>query len=403
MTYKNWKRCTLGDVVTFQRGHDLPVKETTGGIYPVVGSNGIIAYHNQFTTSRPCLTIGRSGNVGGVHFFNMDCWAHNTTLYAKEFKGIDPKFLYYYLKTLRLVEYRSGSAVPTLNRNHIHPIEICIPESLLEQEKITLMLSVLDEKIELNNRMNKVLEEMAQAIFKRWFVDFEFPNESGEPYKSSDGKMGWCEELKKEIPKGWEVQVLPQVADIIDCLHSKKPDRQKEGRVLLQVWNIAEAGKLDMSDKYLISEEDYQKWISRIEVKEGDCVITNVGRVGAVAQIPSKYKFAVGRNMTAVRPHINKISPTFLLEYLLSEEMRKEINSKMDTGTILDSLNVKGIMKLRIILPPFTVIEAFENIVRPIRKKIEDNIKLNFLLSNLRDTLLHKLMSGEIDVSQVEL
>ncbi|WP_123043468.1 restriction endonuclease subunit S [Cohnella candidum] len=288
---------------------------------------------------------------------------------------------------------QTGGTRAALTKGMIENFEIPVPD-LKEQELICRILAPLDKKIGINESINNRLKEMAQALFKRWFVDFEFPSENGEPYKSSGGEFEESE--LGLIPKGWKVKVLSEVTQVIDCLHSKKPKDLGTGKTLLQVWNIADNGCLDTTKKYLISEEDYKLWTSRIEVKEGDCVITNVGRVGAVAQIPTGKKYAIGRNMTAIRPQV--IPPTFLIEYLLSDTMNIEISKKVDSGTILDSLNVKGIMKLRMVIPPDDVLNKFESLTRPLRASVEVNIEENKNLIVTRNALLPKLISGEIRV-----
>ena len=194
----------LGELLNFRRGHDLPKTKMQEGLIPVVGSNGVIGFHNKFTTRAPLLSIGRSGNIGNPFYLNKDCWAHNTTLYVDDFKGNVPRYLYYLLKTLDLSYYGGGSAVPTLNRNYIHPLMISATSDIKEQKAIAATLSCLDDKIELNNRMNDTLEQMAQALFKSWFVDFE-PFQDGEFEDSELGK----------IPKGWEVGALSDVCDVL--------------------------------------------------------------------------------------------------------------------------------------------------------------------------------------------
>jgi len=387
MSSDEWQEIRLGEFVNFRRGHDLPKIDMVEGPYPVVGSNGIIGFHNIYTTKAPCLSIGRSGNLGNPCYINKDCWAHNTTLYVDDFKGNDPKFAYYFLRTLDLGYFGGGSAVPTLNRNHIHPLQIRISRNLSEQKAIAATLSCLDDKIELNNRMNKTLEEMAQAIFKSWFVDFE-PYQDGEFVDSELGR----------IPKLFTVSTIGDFSDVIDCLHSKKPNRCKSGKPFLQLNNIRDSGLLDMKDIYYISESDYLQWITRCEATEGDCVITNVGRVGAVSQIPEGIKAALGRNMTCVRCRKENPYPTFLIECLVSEQMKHEIEKKTDSGTILDALNVKSIPKLRFICPDKRSLDTFEKTARPIRQHMENIIRENRQISQLRDTLLPKLMSGEIRV-----
>ena len=150
-----WKECLLGDLITFQRGHDLSKSKMSGNGYPVVGSNGIIGFHNEYTTEYPSITVGRSGNVGKPYIVYGRSWSHNTSLYIKEFKGTDPIFIYYFLQTLDLGNYAGGSAVPTLNRNHIHSLNVRVPADVSTQEKIANTLKALDDKIDKNTDINK--------------------------------------------------------------------------------------------------------------------------------------------------------------------------------------------------------------------------------------------------------
>ena len=160
----NWKTCQLGDLITFQRGHDLPKSKMKGGIYPVVGSNGIIGYHDEYTTESPSITIGRSGNVGKPFLYKGRSWSHNTSLYIREYKDIDPIFIYYFLQTLDLGNYAGGSAVPTLNRNHIHTLTVTVPVDKNEQRQIASVLSVLDDKIEQNTEINENLAALRSSF-----------------------------------------------------------------------------------------------------------------------------------------------------------------------------------------------------------------------------------------------
>ena len=164
-----WLETTLGNLITLQRGHDLARTEMKLGSIPVAGSNGIIGYHNQATTKALGITIGRSGNIGNPHIYKEDFWAHNTTLYVKDFKGNNEIFVYYLLKSIDFAGFNVGSAVPTLNRNHIHPIVIQkpLPE---EQKAIASVLSSLDDKIDLLCRQNTTLERIAETLFRQWFI-----------------------------------------------------------------------------------------------------------------------------------------------------------------------------------------------------------------------------------------
>mgnify|MGYP001022902449 CR=1 FL=1 len=157
-----WKDCHLGDILTFQRGHDLPKKQMVSGEYPVVGSNGVIGYHNEYTTEAPSITIGRSGNTGNPFIVYGRSWSHNTTLYIKAFKDSDPVYVYYLLKTLNLGNFAGGSAVPTLNRNHIHNLDISVPP-LPGQVEIGRTLRALDDKIANNSKINHHLASLRSA------------------------------------------------------------------------------------------------------------------------------------------------------------------------------------------------------------------------------------------------
>jgi len=361
-----------------------------------------------------------AGNIGQVAYIPENSKYERYIISQRQFymrcnlKKVLPGFVTYYFKSPegrhKLLANTSSTGVPSISRpvSYLRTIEVPVPP-LPEQRAIAHILGSLDDKIELDRKMNETLEAMARAIFKSWFVDFDpvrakaegrdsgLPDEIAALFPDSfeDSELG-------EIPKGWRVGTIGQVADVTDCLHSKKPERKDSGRPLLQLCNIRDDGLIDMTNTYHISEEDYQKWISRIEASEGDCVITNVGRVGAVSQIPEGSKAALGRNITAIRCKFDFNYPTFLIELLLSNFMRKEIAAKTDDGTILSALNVRNIPKLRMVIPQKVILNKFEFINRPIRRKMERNHKQSRTLVAIRDTLLPKLISGELHVPNVE-
>ncbi|MGI0021272.1 MAG: restriction endonuclease subunit S [Nitrososphaeraceae archaeon] len=288
-----------------------------------------------------------------------------------------------------------GSVIRHFGPMHLRQMSVILPPPD-EQRSITHILGTLDDKIEINQEMNKTLESIAQAIFKYWFIDFEFPNEEDKPYKSSGGEMVYNKDFEKDIPKGWQVKELPEVAKIVDCLHITKPIETKNEAYLLQVFNIVEYGLIDLSKKFHVSDEAYEFWTKNIEVVEGDCIISNAGRVGAIGQIPYWLKGGIGRNITAVRPVT--ITPTYLVEYLFSKFGQQEIEKQTDSATVLNTLNVRGIKKIKILIPHEKMMKKYEEISRPIRKKMEVNyINMSNLIS-LRDSLLPRLLSGKIRV-----
>lgn len=390
---------TLGELIEFQRGYDLPKSSFKEGIIPVISSNGILGYHNEYKVRGPGITIGRSGTVGFPHYIKENFYPHNTALYIKDFKGNHHKYIYYLLRTLGLNKRGSGSGVPTMNRNHLHPLKVNAYLNFTTQQKIADVLSVLDSKIEINNRINAELELMAKTLYDYWFVQFDFPHKNGKPYKSSGGKMVWNEELKREVPEGWQVEGIEKSCTIIDCLHSKKSEFlfEDEHSFLLQLDNIKDDGLLDLTNKYYVTKEEYKRWTSRIEVKENDILITNAGRVAATVQIPKDLASGIGRNITAIRP-IN-INPTYLFLSFQGADIKRQIRLNTDSGAFFTSFNVKGIKKLQFIRPKNNVEEKFEEIVCPVRNKRELNNLENQKLTHLRDWLLPMLMNGQVKVN----
>ena len=234
-----WIDTTIGEQATLQRGIDITRAEQRPGAVPVISSGGVSSHHDTPAASGPGVILGRKGVVGSVYFVESDYWPHDTTLWVKDFHGNDRRFVYYFFKwmAVRIATMDVGSANPTLNRNHVHPIEIRWPP-LPEQRAIAHILGTLDDKIELNRRMNETLEAMARALFKSWFVDFDpvrakcvlstvegaegrpsassgqafpgLPKPLGELFPDSfeDSELG-------EIPKGWEVRRFADTVDII--------------------------------------------------------------------------------------------------------------------------------------------------------------------------------------------
>ena len=205
------EKIRLGDLVEFQRGYDLPKNEFKNGNIPVISSNGILGYHNEVKVKEIGITIGRSGTVGFPYLIKQDFFPHNTTLFIKNFNGNNVIYIYYLLKSLNLNEYKSGSGVPTINRNHLHPLKVTATKNKETQQKIAKILSDIDDKIEVLHQINDNLSELAKTIYDYWFVQFDFPDENGKPYKTSGGKMVYNDILKREIPEGWEVKSLGEI------------------------------------------------------------------------------------------------------------------------------------------------------------------------------------------------
>jgi type I restriction enzyme S subunit len=225
MTSTSWREMTLGEFVRLQRGHDLPERDRRRGPVPIMGSAGQNGFHDTAKAKGPGVVIGRSGvgSMGVVTFCATDFWPHNTVLYLTDFLGNDERFTYYLLRQLNLRRFDSGSAQASLNRNYIYPIPVHVPWPP-EQRAIARILGTLDDKIELNQRMNGTLEAIARAIFKAWFIDFE-------PVKArTAGARGFrgmpqdvFEQLPDQfveselgtVPAGWEVVRLSELVQLL--------------------------------------------------------------------------------------------------------------------------------------------------------------------------------------------
>ncbi len=334
-------------------------------------------------------TIGRMAIAPDNELTRKTTFQKSVAILKPAADRVEPSFLYYTLQAdiHRLIEYAGGTAQKNLLLRDLRAFEVLVPPQPVQQ-RIAGILSTYDELIENSQRRIRILETMASALYREWFVNFRFPGHEKIPRVASP--LG-------EIPKGWEVREMQEVADVIDCLHSKKPKEEEGGPgILLQLNNIGDDGKLDMQEQFRISAEDYRLWTSRIELQPGDCVVTNVGRVGAIAQIPEGIKAAPGRNMTAIRVRTGKLTPSYLIDYLLSSHMKSEVAKKKDLGTIMDSLNVKGIIRLHVPCSPFELMERYESVARPIRRRIELMVEQIHNLRRTRDLLLPRLLSGKV-------
>lgn len=223
------------DFITLKRGYDLPTRKRKTGNVPVLSSSGISGNHNEYKVDGPGVITGRSGLIGSVYYIRKEFWPLNTTLYVTDFKGNNPLYVYYKLKTINLKNFATGSSVPTLNRNHLDSIDVNIHDKE-KQKKQIFILEKIDKKINLNRQIIANLEELSQTLFKRWFVDFEFPDENDNPYKSSGGEM--IDSELGEIPSGWQVGVLSDMTEII-MGQSPKSDTYNNNKVGLPLLNGA--------------------------------------------------------------------------------------------------------------------------------------------------------------------
>ena len=390
----DWRETILGELITFQRGHDLPQTQFKDGKYPIFGSNGIIGYHDEYTTDAPGITIGRSGSIGNPFYIESKFWAHNTTLYVKKFHNSFPKFIFYLLTNINFQLFNSGSAVPSLNRNYIHPFPVLVPE-IQEQKRIADILSCLDAKIKNLRSQNQTLEKIAQTLFDRWFIDFEFPNDSGEPYKSSGGAMVASE--LGDIPVGWRVGKLGDVATNHSETHKFKDKKEiifvntgdvQEGFFLHETYSAistlpGQAKKRIAENNILYSEiRPINKRFAYVTYKDNldDYVVST--------------KFMVIKANDLILPR---------LLYLILKRRETVQNfqqvAESRSGTF-PQITFESISDFSILLANTSIQQKLMSTITPLLEKKEFNNHKIQTLTKTRDTLLPKLMSGQIRIPE---
>lgn len=323
--------------------------------------------------------------------FQSDDYVASTKLMVlrKKNEMITSNFLYQILKSDDLInelqviaESRSGT-FPQITYNELSRMKIKLPP-LDEQKAIAHILSTLDDKIEVNNQINKTLENMAQAIFKQWFVDFEFPNEDGEPYKSSGGEM--IESELGLIPKGWVVGKLDDIATIVMGQSPKGTSYNEvgDGEVFYQ-------GRTDFSSRFPIRRLFTTE--PKRMANDGDVLMSVRAPVGDLNV--ANERCCIGRGLSAIS------SSADLSSYILyvMHDLRERLNVYNGEGTVFGSINQKDLKSIKVISSCDNKTEiAFDDLIQPIDRMIRNNEDETRRLINLRDRLLPKLMSGEIRV-----
>lgn len=316
---------------------------------------------------------------------------------------INNEYLKYYLLEPKVKDYllmisSSGGTRNAITKNMLEELVIQLPD-LPTQTAIAEILSSLDDKIELNNKINQELENLAQTLFKQWFIDFEFPNENGEPYKSSGGEM--AESELGEIPKGWEVYRFKDIVSNYIDNRGKTPPLANDGIPLVEVKHMVDIGIYPSlkTDKFL-SKEVYDTFL-RAHLLEDDILMSTVGTIGRLNIVPDFQIFAIAQNVLGIRFKKDLISQLFMFCLMRTKGFNDEINSRL-IETVQSSIKRSDLEKIPVILPKRILVERFDDIVKDMFDRIKTSSSEIDELINLRDILLPKLISGELEVSQTQ-
>ena len=372
---RGWRPAVLKDLVFFQRGFDITKAQQKDGNVPVVSSSGINSYHSESKVDGPGVVIGRKGSLGTVHYVDCPYWPHDTTLWSKDLKGNNPRFVYYFLHTLGLERYDVGNSNPTLNRNHIHGLEILLPNIEI-QGRIVRTLSTYDDLIENNRRRVQLLEQAARLLYKEWFVHLRFPGH--EHVKIKDG-----------VPEGWEMRDLSTLCmDIRESVYPKN---------------------LPPETAYVGLEHIPRRSITLCEWGQAADVDSN------------KFKFGKGDILFGkIRPYFHKVCFTpcdgiassdaiiirpamdFLYQYVLSllssDEFVALASKTVREGSKMPRADWKFLLKAKFLVPHKNLIRLFSDAINPIHLQLENLAEANRKLAKARDLLLPKLMNGEVAV-----
>jgi len=383
-----WKDCQVGDVITLQRGFDIVKKQLQPGIYDVIFSSGIGGTHNDFKVKAPGVVIGRKGTLGTVFFTKKDFWPTDTTLWVKDFHGNDEKFAYYFLQTMHLEQLDCGAANPTLNRNHIHTLPIRYPP-LPIQRKIAGILSAYDRLIENNTRRIEILEEMARSIFREWFVKFRFPGH--EQVQMVDSELGL-------IPEGWEVVKIGDVAEVGRGSSPRPIADQKyfEGGTIpwIKIADATKSGKYLYETKQKVNE--YGASFSRLLPKDS-LIIAASGTLGYTQLLGVDGCIHDGWLYLINFKGIEKE----YLYYLFREQQQFFYNAAY--GAAIQNVNTMILREMKIILPPSQIQKYFKDIISNSDNLLDNLGRKNLNLRKTRDLLLPRLISGEIDVENLDI
>lgn len=394
------EECILGDLVEFQRGYDLPKSKFVEGKYPVQSSNGILGYHNEYKVEGPGITIGRSGTVGNPHLIRENFFPHNTSLFVKEFKGNDIEYIYYLLQYLDLGNQKSGSGVPTMNRNHLHPIKIRAYRDKTYQQRTIKILSLIDKKIQINNQINQELEAMAKTLYDYWFMQFDFPDQNGKPYKSSGGKMVYNPEIKREIPDGWGVEKLDDLGTIVGGSTPTKSisdnfTKGGEGYSWITPNDLSnnkgnkfiKNGEIDVTVKGL-------KDASLKLYPDGTVLMSSRAPVGYLA-IATK-ELTTNQGFKSFIPD-KKYGKNYI--YYTLQNCLKVIEQNA-SGSTFKEISANVLKDIKVLQPNLEIVKKFEIKVSSINNYIRDNEVQNQELTQLRDWLLPMLMNGQVKVER---
>ena len=382
----------LSDLIDFKNGKSI--KPSSGNI-PIYGGNGILGYSEKYNYDN-ILIIGRVGAYcGSIHYHKEKCWVSDNAIAGEVKSDYSIDYLYYLMKSLNLNDRQVGSSQPLLTQGVLNNISVKIYESSQTQQSITAVLSALDKKIALNKQINARLEEMAKTLYDYWFVQFDFPDANGKPYKSSGGDMVFDETLKREIPKGWEVKKLKDAMQIVRGASPRPIDDFLSDNGIPWI-KISDATAT--STPFIFKTKEFiksnGKQYSRY-LYPNTLILSNSATPGIPRIV--ELECCVHDGWLIIENLKNGLFNEFMYFYFLNFK-EKIIN--LGSGSIFKNLKTEYIKELDLIIPNEEILENAKIIFSDVFKKIKNTQKQNHHLTQLRDFLLPMLMNGQVLVAE---
>ncbi len=387
------KKYTLSELATIKYGKNQKKVVSDNGSVPIFGTGGLMGFALKSLYDKPSVLIGRKGTIGKVKYVEQPFWTVDTLFYTIINTDIViPKYLYYIMSLIDLNVYNEGTTIPSLRTETLNRLEFDIP-SLEEQMKILSCINQIDDKIEINNAINNNLEQQAQALFKAWFVDYE-------PFGCS-------------MPSDWEIATLDTIADFQNGYAFKSKELLNEPAK--DTYQVFKQGHINRGGGFL--PDNTKSWypkssaanLSKFVLKKGDILMAmtdmkdNVAILGNTAIMPVDDEFILNQRVGHLRANGYK-GITYPYIYLLtnSKDFLTDLRSRANSGVQVNLSSVV-IKSSKTVVATEDINIRFSAIVIPIFEQTIQNQLENQHLSILRDTLLPKLMSGELDVSNIDL
>ena len=377
----------LNAIIDLAYGKSLPERKRILGKFPVIGSGGVVGFHNTFLCQGPGIIIGRKGSIGTVHFIKDNFYPIDTVFYVvPKNKKMPIKYIYYLLSQLNLSMLNTDAAVPGLNRAVALSQNVNFSTNEAEQRKITKFLSNYDDLIENNNRRIKILEEMAQKIYKEWFVDFKFPRHETTTFK--DSPLG-------KIPNDWEVKKIgKEYKTYLGGTPSRNEIKYWNGDI---PWlNSGKTNELRITEaSEYITKAGLEKSSTKLMPKFTTVLAITGATLGQVSMLGDE--MCANQSVVGVYSNTNQ---EFIF-YLLKDKIKKLIQNA--SGGAQQHINKDIVNEMEFILPTNNILNDFTNILKPINLEIFNLLHKNRVLKQTRDTLLPRLISGEINVENMEV